>query len=57
LFASFDALQNSGIVCPTGIVLRHSRFPTIPGPYEIAREIRQEAEIRANTERLWKIDN
>jgi len=34
-------------------VLRFSRFPTISELYEIAWEIRQEAEIRANSARLW----
>jgi hypothetical protein len=34
-------------------VLRFSRFPTISELYEIAWEIRQEAEIRANSVRLW----
>ena len=34
-------------------VLRHSRFPTISELYEIALEIRQEAEIRANSAKLW----
>ena len=33
-------------------VLRFSRFPTISELYEIAWEIRQEAEIRANSARL-----
>jgi hypothetical protein len=33
-------------------VLRFSRFPTISELYEIAWEIRQEAEIKANSARL-----
>jgi hypothetical protein len=34
-------------------VLRFARFPTISELYEIAWEIRQEAEIRENSAKLW----
>jgi hypothetical protein len=37
-------------------VLRFSRFPTIAELYETAWEIRQEAEIRMNSARLWNDD-